>query len=340
MLDGQDPYRAFLNDSPDIILTQAPNYLHGLYLLLSPLGSLDWGTAKLVWVALGVTLAVGAVLWFGQYAGWSNYRTALLVALFLMSTPVRIGLANGQHALLLLLCAAVAFANSTRWWSGTLLALTLTKYSFAPLGFETVLRRRWASALTASVVTIAAAAAFCALSGVGIVDAFREPLEVSRISVAPGAGDIMTLIQQGLSIESSNLAIYGIGVATAICLVMIGNRRAPERGWMTSLAIASLASLMSFKHLTHDFVFLLPVLVVALSLSSKPRAIVLAVAAFQWFGLGVLSEVGIPGYNPLVVLASFVSLVVAYGVLVTCTKPTHEHPSESLAARHFEGHRL
>src|ERR1700722_8764660 len=100
-----DPYSQFLSHDPEhrILLSQVPNYLHELYILLLPLGSLGFSHAKPVWAVLNCLFAVLITQLLRQLYNLPRAETILLLLLLFCSTPFRIALGNGQQTLLELL---------------------------------------------------------------------------------------------------------------------------------------------------------------------------------------------------------------------------------------------
>jgi hypothetical protein len=63
-IHGHDPYNIWLqgNHAGQIILAQAPNYGHLLYLLMAPLGALPWHAARALWAVINVCLGLGTAV--------------------------------------------------------------------------------------------------------------------------------------------------------------------------------------------------------------------------------------------------------------------------------------
>jgi hypothetical protein len=316
-LEGTDPYQASLDGSPDIILTQSPNYLHLLYEVLTPFGLLPFATAKAAWLVLTVALAVGLGIFYARTAGLGRAGTVLLVAALLASTPMRLGLSVGQHAVFLLACATIAFAASGRSWAGAPLAVAVTKYSFAPLGLVMLAAGRIRTAVVAGAVLLAAAAVFAAVTSTGFVAILLAPFRVAQNAVGSGAADLMTVLGLTPWLDGNEPLVSALAVLGAVALTALAVRQIRTGDWVFGLAVAAVISLLCFKHLAHDLVFLLPGVVVALRMRGV-RAL-LAWAALGWHGfvVGVLSQLGTPYDTPAVVATSFVVMAALFVLLVT-----------------------
>jgi hypothetical protein len=317
VLEGVDPYQARLHGSSAIILTQSPNYLQLLYLVLSPFGLMAFGTAKLVWLLLNLVLAVGISVFYARLAGWGLTGSVVLASVFLGSTPMRIGLSNGQHAVFLLVFATLAFACAERWWAGGPLAVVLTKYSFAPIGLVMLFAGRIRTCIVSGVVLLAAAVAVGKMTSTGFVTIMKGPFQVGAHAVGAGAADLMTLAGFTPWFDGSEPSIGGLALLLSVVLTGLCRRRIREGDWVYALAVGSLVSLICFKHLLHDQVFLLPVVVVAVRMRPGRQLVVLGALVWCWLVVGILSQVGIPADTPWVVVVSFVALSTTLGFLAT-----------------------
>ena len=316
LLEGGDPYAARLSGSDRIILTQSPNYLHLLYWVLAPFGAMPFSTALWSWMVLNVLAATALGLWYGRLAGCGRTGSVLFAAALLCSTPFRLGLSYGQHAVLVLACATVAFAAARRSWAGVALAVALTKYSFAPLGLVMLVRGRLRTVVMAGGALLLAAVAFSIVTGTDLGTALREPFQLSRASVGNGTADVMTVASftPWLSANSPVLTVLALVTATGATACAVRVLR--EGDWVFGLGVSAMISLVSFKHLTHDFVLLLPVLVLLLRLRGPRAWLGWAGIAYHWYVLGVLSQLGAPLDTPAVTVVSF---VVLSGLLVLVT---------------------
>lgn len=143
LLQHRDPWAEYLAGRRRIFaLEQYPNYLPILYLLTVPLGLLTLDHAKVAWLLCNLLFAVSSSLLITQFYGLRRRLSVLVLCLFLVATPTRNTIGNGQTSLLILLL-----------WSMSLLAPAMTdtrsaiagtsylKFNFAPPTFIYVLFR-------------------------------------------------------------------------------------------------------------------------------------------------------------------------------------------------------
>ena len=318
LLHGIDPYAARMAGSEDIILTQSPNYLHLLYWVLTPFGALPFVAALWSWMVLNVLLSVGLGLWYGRMAHLGRAGSLLITAALLCSTPFRLGLSNGQHAVVVLACATVAFAAAQRPWAGPVLALALTKYSFAPFGLVLLVKGRLRALLVAALTLLLAAGGMSLVTGTALGTVLMEPFRLSRAVVGDGAADVMTVLSLTPWFSSTSPALTVIGVLTAAASTVCLARVLRDGDWVFGLGVAAMISLVSFKHLTHDFVLLLPVVVLLLRMRGPRAWLGWAALGYHWLLLGVLAQFGTAIDTPAVIVVSFFVLV-ALLVLVAST---------------------
>lgn len=165
LISGVNPYAEFLqwkadgNElTPPHFLNHSPSYPASVYVLFAPIASLDWPTAKLVWLIINLFL-ISAML-SGLQRLFPINRPALLfglVIVFLCATPLRASLGAGQHNFLSLAAFIWAYHyaknhNNVKI-SGLLLAIAWVKYSLTfPLTLLFICRGKWKPIILASLI--------------------------------------------------------------------------------------------------------------------------------------------------------------------------------------------
>jgi hypothetical protein len=121
-----DPYRQFLLNDPGhlILMTQVPNYLHELYILLLPLGALTFTSARLVWLLLNCIFTIIVIASLQKIYGLDRAKTFLLALLLLASTPFRVVLGAGTESLLELTFFCLFFCLEGQITRGLVLGLS------------------------------------------------------------------------------------------------------------------------------------------------------------------------------------------------------------------------
>jgi Glycosyltransferase family 87 len=321
-----DPYSQFLRHDPEhrILLSQVPNYLHELYILLLPLGALSFSHAKPVWAFLNCLFAILIALVLRRIYDLPRSQTLLLLLLLFASTPYRIVLGNGQQSLLelLLFCLIFYFARPTG--QGIALGLSYSKYSFSPVVFLYLFFRRRFRVLAISFITpLLGLLAMSLLVHGNPVTLLTEPLAVSRIGVTAGLGDLMTIIQtlfRNLLPETliGKLMYAAALLASAAYAFTLSRTGSPSP--RRDAAALAVANLMFFTHLTYDYVFLAIPLAAALAAPfQRAKTYILATVALLWFGIKLIPVSVSAGVQRVEQLTIFLLLS---GILVLLSRNT------------------
>ncbi len=126
LIDGKNAYQEWKTNKESFLLAQSPNYLPLLFILVTPIASLDWSTAKIAWASVNITIAI--FLSFRIFKLQQSAFGILLALLFLTSTPVRNTIGNGQHGLIVMLAIYLAIECKNSFAKGFFTSLSLVKY--------------------------------------------------------------------------------------------------------------------------------------------------------------------------------------------------------------------
>src|SRR5579863_3552787 len=94
--EGHDPYAWYLNGNAGerIILSQEPNYLQLLYVLLLPFAYLTWPAAKLTWALCNVAAGALSAHLIARDCGLRGVKYLAALGAFLAAAPFAHGLGN------------------------------------------------------------------------------------------------------------------------------------------------------------------------------------------------------------------------------------------------------
>lgn len=271
-----------------------PNYLHILYLVLLPFGLLDFHTAEVVWCIASICFSVGAVYLLKRLFSLDYFQSALILCLLWMSSPFRVVLETGQMSLCELFLFSAAYAIGFTWLGAVSFGISFAKYSFSPVAVLVHLfRGRIRFLLIAIGVAVIGLLGIHLLLPTPLSLLAREPLIIARTSVNPGLADVMTyaeyLFRPHVALARAISCSYLISLAGTVAYAIFLSRYRISRG--AELTLVSLASLLLFKHLIYDYVFLLIPLAYALSGKNpeKKRPIIAVVLIF-WFLTALLGR--------------------------------------------------
>ncbi len=320
VLHHVDPYRQFLIHDPQhlILLSQVPNYLQELYILLLPLGAVSFPHARPVWALLNCLFAVLITLILRRIYALERSQALLLMLLLFASTPFRIVLGNGQQSLLELLLFCLIFYFAKPVGQGIALGLSYSKYSFSPVVLLYLAFRRRFRVLAISLVPpLVGLLVMWLLVHGSIITLATEPLAVSRNGVTAGLGDLMTILQTALhGILPEALVgklMYAAALLSSVAYAYFLSRQQAVSVRRDAAALA-VANLMFFTHLTYDYVFLAIPLAAALATPvRKVKIYILAAIALLWFGIKLIPASMTPSVS---LMEQLVVFLVLFGMLI------------------------
>lgn len=328
LLDKIDPWLDYLQGDPlhRILLVQVPNYLPEFYLLLAPVGLLPFSRAKFAWFLCNVAFIVLSTVLACRFFDLRGSKMALTLAFYVMSTPVRNSLGNGQQSLLVIFLWCLALL-STELTDGraTIAGLSYGKFNFAPpvvlyLFFKKGIRAVLFSAILPAVGT---AIIWLWLTGGRDVHAIArlimQPLAVSRIGYLPRGGDMnlmdvldIPLMKLGVSPLHADTIETALAILACALIFYVGIRKHANTATQFHLSLLGTAGFVLFRHHAYDAVSLLFPLCFALRLWHDRRAkIMLGLLAYIFYGQRVLEAAKIfHGY--LSIPSFFILLGVLY----------------------------
>jgi hypothetical protein len=287
-----DPYQVLLQDphTPRYILSQGPNNLHLLFFVLAPLGFVTFEAAKLIWASANLVF-LAATLWI--FYRDKTIRMPIVVALvFLCAMPTRNALGNGQLSLFCLFFFALylIFADRRPLLAAMFASIGAAKYSLGvPLFFQ--MRLTPLNVIAFGAIPFAAVVYWCLHFHLGFFEALFLPIQVASFTVGPrvGVGDFLMLVRgAGLA----PLAADGVVAAVLLITVLMQRAFLATEDRLLNFAFYAMLSLWLVYHGSYDFVFLLPVAIVAMrSRSGIIRSGLIAGTAYFWFVTKELQDV-------------------------------------------------
>ncbi len=316
-----DPYHQALIHDPNhqFLLSQAPNYLHELYLLLLPFGALSFHAAKPYWTLMSCLFTAISVLMLRQIYNLDRSRTILIALLLLISTPFRIALGAGTEVLLELLLFCLVFYRVSLVGSGIATGLSYFKYSFSPILFLYFFFTKRYKLLAISLLPpLLGLLLMWLLVHGNIFTLAIEPFLVSRFSVALGLGDLMTVIHSifDKTFSKTEDLAYALAIATSAGYAFYLSRHRELSPQRAAAAIA-VASLMFFTHLTHHYVLLIiPLAASVAGPLSRAKVLVLSAIGTIWYGVKIVPMFGDSQaslHDPIIVFSLLAAVLVLLG---------------------------
>ena len=315
--EGRDAFAWYLNGNADgrILMSQEPNYLHLIYVLLLPFAALPWPLAKMAWALCSAGMGVSGGYWLAREAGLRGWAALAALATFVAASPFAHALGAGQQSLLVLFALTWAWRTRASALGGAAFAVAACKYSFAPPALLwLLLERRWLALAAAALTGLAGLAAYAWLCGSNPLALLTEPLQVSAQATRIGLADVMSLAR---ALQFSAGPVYLAGLAVAGLGVALLWRRRRQLDDLTILALLCQLSLLALFHHLYDYVLLAPLFFRALSFPPMLRAVTLVYVGWFWFVVQFIDTAPImktPAAIAAMALASaavFVSLAMA-----------------------------
>ncbi|MEO6911119.1 MAG: glycosyltransferase 87 family protein [Edaphobacter sp.] len=285
-----DPWREYLEHFPHHIgYVSPPNYLHLLYLILLPLGLLNFETAALLWTGGTVCLSVVCVLLLRRLFNLDRFQTVLVLCLLWMSSPFRVVLEVGQMSFFELFFLTVAYLAASTALSGLSFGVSLVKYSFSPAaGLLFLFRGRFRFLLYAAAVPLIGLFVVWLFVRTPLLRLALEPLAVSAspTAVSPGFADLMTLVEHTIKTYTTfarpRQIAYMVGLFGSAAYALLLSRFRLSRS--AEFTLISIASLFFVTHLVYDYVFLAVPLCFALTQKSmKIKGLLISFILTFWF---------------------------------------------------------
>ena len=293
----------------------APDTLNGpdQSSIYSPIAVMDvaavsgrsWLATKQIWLALNLGLAayVPWLIWRVWYRHWPGALTWLAVSIWMGGMGLRIGLGNGQHALVWLALVLTSCAVLPSWprAAGAVLALSVHKFNLTAMVTPYFVAKRAVVALISAAAAIVSATALFLIWGhtpaMEIVESYGREFawlfEQSRGGTLPGHGltDLYSVLA-GLTGEGRLASIASFGFAAAGLVVTFvatrGRGRAPRD---VEVAAWLLFVLWTSYHRAYDTVLLVVPLAVLMdrawraveSGEARRRIGMAAALALMWY---------------------------------------------------------
>jgi len=321
---GVNPYQVFMEwkaagnlHTPPHFLNQSPSYPASVIVLFTPLAALEWPLAKIVWLCANLTF-IALLLWGLQKAFPIKNQTllALVVLLFLCSTPLRASLGAGQHNFLSIAAFVWAYYLNSKL-AGLLLAIAWVKYSLTfPLTLLFIARGQWKPVAIATFLHVILTGVATWKMGLWPHDFFFSSIEV--VMMGDGIG-FLNLVALSMSLQLPfAVALIAIGVASVYVLWLLP--RHDQADDLLLLTFLGLFSCAVFYHHGYDFIILiLCVWAIARKSVAGRQAIACGLlVALAWCGQWLAHEIspflGPTGYR-LADAIDYFLIITFYGTL-------------------------
>jgi hypothetical protein len=323
-----DPWLTYLSGDPQhrIILSQFPNYLHELYVLLLPFGYISFAHAKIIWALINLALAVVSCTCIVRFYELGGRKAWLFFILVFSSTPMRVSIATGEFAVLELTCLALWGLARSSGSRGVLLGIAYSKYSVPPvLGAFLAMRRRWRLLLYSLLPVGIGFVVSHAMLPTSALRLLFEPFRVATSgNVDAGIANVMAVSEPTLSHDSAYRSVhplstshlpYACAILLALAIAGYLFRHGRNVDGRILLACLTASGLVCFPHAIYDFLLLAFCLAVGLAARHGiPRTLVVVGVCYFWYGQRIGHILNLELWRPFI--------VVSFAVLLTLIAAT------------------
>ncbi len=257
ILDGKHDH------GPDdkLMYDQNGNYAQGLFIILIPFTWLGWEDAKLVWSIINIALALIIPLVLCKKFKLDNFKTFLVLSIFLSSTIFRIHIGYGQHTLILLIFLILPFLNK-KIFSIALSGIVYFKYNIGYGLFLYFLSlKRFKYIFLSSFPLIFGWLSYCYITNTNLLTNILEPLRVIMYWNSEANHFPVTVFNLINYLKINSLITLAIPILVNFYFILKIKNIEDD---LKKLSLLCLSILCFTPHQLHDYVLLIPLLVYSL----------------------------------------------------------------------------
>ncbi len=283
-LKDENVYELYLNNPLDdkIIGSQYPNYsIASIYFHL-PLGFLSLKSTGIVWIFFSSILVLHIYKIFQNIdleVENKNLIIFLSMVFLVLSKPFNSVISSGNFSI-------VCFWAFTFFFLGKKnnifisLFLSSIKYSFAPiLFFYSFIKKDFLQIFLVFLLTGILLIHYSYKFNLNLIELIYTPIIIGKASSASGFLDLQTLLgnhPENTFLKYSLLFLSGF----FIFYIIFKNT---NRSKLFDLCLVSFVTLLVFKHLYYDMIFLLPILIYSFRFKINRRIPIIIIIFYFWF---------------------------------------------------------
>ena len=315
-LNGENIYKIYLDDPSDqrILGSQYPNYsIASIYFHL-PLGFFSFDLANIIWRVFSIILLAHIYIIFSNYELNIKNKDFILfgsMIFLIFSKPFHVLINTGNFSIVCFWAYIFYFFGKKNNVFISLLVSSI-KYSFAPiLFFYAIYKKNFLKILLVCFVTILFLIHFSYKFDYDFIKLMVAPLQIGASSTASGFLDFQTLLGN----HPKNIFLrYGLILITSLSLLYI-ILKYTQRNELFDLSIVSILTILFYKHLYYDIIFLLPVLIYSFKVEIKQRCVLNTIIFYYWF-ISYLDFFEFMKYWKSFMLFNNILLIICLGVLI------------------------
>jgi hypothetical protein len=285
-----NPYEYFLysENLDKIIKVQYPVYTHASFIFLLPLTLIDYEISRLIWSCLNIILAMTSVIIISKKAEIKNYETIILLCIFLMSTPFRNCIGNGQFSIIVLISYCSIFISNA-FLRNFFIGFSYMKYTFMPiLAFTIFLKEGFRALLISGLFCIVGWTIFSIYLEQNLFHTIFQPIHSALKGFDNGLarGDLFTLLNKFFYyFFEFNFKFYSV-VLMLVITFFLAKQVSKKKDPLLIMNLMFIINLLTFGHLIYDYLVLLPTFIYSYkNLNFLKAKISMSIVLYFWFGL-------------------------------------------------------
>ena len=283
-LNGENIYKIYLDDPSDqrILGSQYPNYsIASIYFHL-PLGFFSFDLAKIIWRIFSIILLAHTYIILSNSdleIKNQNFIIFFSMIILIISKPFNILINTGNFSIVCF-WAYIFFFIGKKYNIFISLLISSIKYSFAPiLIFYAFYKKNFLQIFFVFLFTIFLLFHFSYKFEYSFIKLIIAPLQIGALSTASGFLDFQTLLGNHPNNEILRYTLIFLLSFSFFYFIL----KKTNRSSLFDLSIVSLLTILFFKHLYYDVIFLLPTLIYSFKIKSKYKYTLILVIFYYWF---------------------------------------------------------
>ena len=283
-LKNENIYEIYFNNQFDerIKYSQYPNYsIASIYFHL-PLGFFSFDLAQIIWRIFSIILLAHTYIILSNLNLEMKNQNLIIffsMIILIISKPFNI-LINVGNFSIVCFWAFMFFFIGKKYNIFISLLISSIKYSFAPvLIFYAFYKKNFLQIFFVFLFTIFLLFHFSYNFDYSFIKLIIAPLQIGALSTASGFLDFQTLLGNHPNNEILRYTLIFLLSFSFFYFIL----KKTNRSSLFDLSIVSLLTILFFKHLYYDVIFLLPTLIYSFKIKSKYKYTLILVIFYYWF---------------------------------------------------------
>ena len=262
--EGINHYTKFIENGKSDFLCQGGEYGHLLHVVLYPYTLFEWEVARSLWVITNIFFAFSIPLMISRKLKISNYKTIILLLIFITCYPTRMTINYGQQSLFVLFFIILPFLFKTSL-AGFFSGFSSVKYTTGYVLFlNFIVTKDFKNFFIALIPYTLGWIIYFSYTNSNPLTNFFEPIQWSLQKNYIRDGDIYSLLQMYL-VKDTNLYLKYLSIVFVFLLnIIILFRINKLNENFLKISLILICPLIFFPHSNYDYVLLFPIAVYSL----------------------------------------------------------------------------